>query len=155
MEYKPKHASTETTPEELAYDPYAKIVVNVHEPVYAGVTPEVLEAHQVTSLKNNDTLLKKRFAKLNGQIDNVREYLLENYDELDSHADEIARLLEIDLSKTVEVEVNVTFRTTIEIDPSKDVDDLGGYDFDFTIESASTDFEISDYDSDVIWVRES
>jgi hypothetical protein len=154
MQYTPKHAKTNQEPEALVYDPYAKVIINVSQS-HQGVTPEVLEAHQVTSLKNNEAIRSQRIVKLNGQIDNVRDYLIENYEELDNHADEIARLLEIELSKTVEVEINVTFRTTLEIDASKDVDDLDGYDFDFTIDSSSNDFEISDYDSDLIYIRES
>jgi hypothetical protein len=155
MQYTPKHKNPEATPEELAYDPYAKVVVNVHQPVYSGVTPLVLEAHEVTSLKNNDTLRQKRIAKLDASIEDVREYLIENYEELDEHAKTIADLLDIELVKTVEVDVNVTFRTTIELEVGKDVDDLGYHDFDFNIESSNNDFEISDFDSDVIYVRES
>jgi len=156
MTYSPKHASPiiPTVTEELTYDPYAQVVVNV-SPNYSSVIPELMEAHQLSSLKNNETVRSNRIVKLNGQIDNVRDYLIENYDELDSHADEIARLLDIELSRTVTVDVNVTFSTTIELEVGKDADDLGYFDFDFTIDSASTDFEISDYDSDVIYIRES
>jgi hypothetical protein len=155
MKYTAKHASPETTTEEVAYDPYAKIVVNVHQPVYSGVTPLVLEAHEVTSLKNNDTLRQKRIAKLDAGIESVREYLVENYNDLELHADEIAALLDIELVKTVEVDVNVTFSTTIELEVGKDVDDISYFDFDFNIESSNSSFEISDFDSDVIYIRES
>jgi len=138
---------------ELVYDPYAKIVVNV-SPSYASVTPEVLEAHQVTSLKNNETIRTQRIVKLNGQIDNVREYLLENYDELDNHADEIARLLDIELTNEVTVDVNVTFSVTMTLPMGTDADSVEGHDFSFDVISENSDYEITDYDTYVIYCNE-
>jgi len=138
---------------ELVYDPYAKIVVNV-SPSYASVTPEVLEAHQVTSLKNNETLRTQRIVKLNGQIDNVREYLLENYDELDNHADEIARLLDIELTNEVTVDVNVTFSVTMTLPMGTDANDVEGHDFSFDVISENSDYEITDYDTCTIYCTE-
>jgi len=153
MEYKPKHASTETTPEELVYDPYAKIYVNV-SPSYSSVTPEVLEAHQVTSLKNNETVRTNRIVKLNGQIDNVRDYLIENYDELGNHADEIARLLDIELTNEVTVDVNVTFSVTMTLPMGTEADSVEGYDFSFDVVSENSDYEIQDYDTFVVYCNE-
>jgi len=153
MEYKPKHASTETTPEELVYDPYAKIVVNV-SPSYSSVTPEVLEAHQVTSLKNNEEVRKQRIIKVNSQIDNVRNYLIENYDELGDHADEIARLLDIELTNEVTVDVNVTFSVTMTLPVGTDADSVEGHDFSFDITSENSDYEIQDYDTYVVYCTE-
>jgi len=138
---------------ELVYDPYAKIVVNV-SPSYASVTPEVLEAHQVTSLKNNETVRTQRIIKLNGQIDNVREYLLENYNELDNHADEIARLLDIELTNEVTVDVNVTFSATITLPMGTDANDVEGHDFSFDLISENSDYEIQDFDTYVIYCNE-
>jgi len=140
---------------EVTYDPYAKIVVNVHQPVYAGTTTLELYAHEVTSLKNNDKLRTQRLTKLDASIEDVRNYLIDNYEELDNHADEIAALLDIELVKTVEVMVNVTFNTTVELAIGKDVSDIDYSDFELTIESSNSDFEISDYDTDVIYIRES
>jgi len=154
MQYTPKHKNPEATPEELAYDPYAKIVVNVHQPVYSGVTPLVLEAHEVTSLKNNDTLRQKRIAKLDASIENVREYLVENYDELGEHADEIARLLDIELTNEVTVDVNVTFSVTMTLPMGTDANDVEGHDFSFDVISENSDYEIQDYDTCTIYCTE-
>jgi len=139
---------------ELVYDPYAKIVVNVHQPVYSGVTPLVLEAHEVTSLKNNDEIRKQRIVKLNGQIDNVRDYLIENYDELGDHADEIARLLNIELTNEVTVDVNVTFSVTMTLPVGTEADSVEGHDFSFDIISENSDYEIQDYDTYVVYCSE-
>lgn len=154
MTYTPTHSSPVST-EELTYDPYAKIVINTHKPAYAGVTPEVLEAHQVTSLSNNERIRRDLVTKYENSIDKVRDYLIENLDELEEYAVEIARLLDIELSRTVEVEVNVTYNLTVELEAGKDVSDLNEWDFDLTISESNNDFEISDYSTDVIYVRES
>ncbi len=144
----------ETTTPEVSYDPYAKIVVNVHQPVYSGVTPLVLEAHEVTSLKNNDTLRTQRVVKINGQIENVREYLVENYDSLDEHADEIARLLGIELTNEVTVDVNVTFSVTMTLPIGIEADSVDGSDFSFDISSENSDYEVQDYDTFVVYCNE-
>jgi len=146
---------TEVTPApEFLYDPYAKIVVNVHQPVYSGVTPLVLEAHEVTSLKNNDTLRTQRIVKLSGQISDVQEYLTENYDSLDEHADEIARLLGIELTNEVTVDVNVTFSVTMTLPIGIEADSVDGSDFSFHVESQNSDYEIADYDTFVVYCNE-
>ena len=143
----------ETTPE-ITYDPYAKIVVNTHQPVYSGVTPHTLEAHEVTSLFNNKELQAKNISKYRTQIENVREYLIENYDDLESHADEIARLLDIELTNEVTVDVNVTFSVTMTLPIGIEADSVDGHDFSFVIESENSDYEIQDYDSFVVYCTE-
>lgn len=153
MTYEAKHSNPNQEPEALVYDPYAKIVVNV-SPSYSSVTPEVLEAHQVTSLKNNEELRKQRIIKTNGQIDNVRDYLIENYDELGDHADEIARLLDIELTNEVTVDVNVTFSVTMTLPMGTDANDVEGHDFSFDLISENSDYEIQDFDTYVIYCNE-
>ncbi|NBW22851.1 MAG: hypothetical protein EBR82_84390 [Caulobacteraceae bacterium] len=149
-----RHANPNQAPDELVYDPYAKIVVNVHQPVYAGVTPLVLEAHEVTSLKNNDAIRSQRIVKLNSQIDNVREYLIENYDELGDHADEIARLLDIELTNEVTIDLNVTFSVTMALPVGIGADSVEGHDFSFDLISENSDYEIQDYDTYVVYCNE-
>ena len=144
---------TEQT-QELTYDPYAKIVVNTHQPVYSGVTPHTLEAHEVTSLYSNKTILASRNTKLEGRIENVREYLIENYDELGDHADEIARLLDIELTNEVTVDVNVTFSVTMTLPVGIDADSVEGHDFSFDIISENSDYEIQDFDTFVVYCNE-
>jgi hypothetical protein len=87
--------------------------------------------------------------------DKLKEYLIENYEEIGSeHSDEIARILGIDLHKTVDVEFNVTIKATITIPMDKDVEDLSVYDFDITIESNESDYEIEESDADIESIRE-
>ena len=82
--------------------------------------------------------------------DKLKDYLVENYDEIgEEHATEIANIFSIDLSKEVEVEFNVTIKATVSIPVNEDVSDLSVYDFDITIESNESKYEIQDFDADM------
>ena len=82
--------------------------------------------------------------------DKLKDYLVENYDEIgEEHATEIANIFSIDLSKEVEVEFNVTIKATVSIPVNEDVSDLSTYDFDITIESNESKYEIQDFDADI------
>lgn len=153
-EHTGRHSKPVTEPEVPTYDPYAKVVINTHQPVYAGTTPHILEAHEVTSLYNNNEIRTKRIATFESRIQNVREYLIENYEELDEHADEIARLLDIDLTNEVTVDVNVTFSVTMTLPIGIDADSVEGHDFNFDITSENSDYEIQDYETYVVYCNE-
>jgi hypothetical protein len=82
--------------------------------------------------------------------DKVKDYLVENYDEIgEEHATEIANILSIDLSKSVDVEFNVTIKATISIPVNKDVSDLSVYDFDVEISSNESEYDIEEFDVDI------
>ena len=81
--------------------------------------------------------------------DKLKDYLVENYDELGDHADEIAKIFSIDLSKEVEVEFNVTIKATISMPVNEDVSDLSVYDFDITLESNESKYEVQEFDADI------
>jgi hypothetical protein len=87
--------------------------------------------------------------------DKVQEYLVDNYDEIgEEHANEIARILGIDLHKTVDVVFDVTIRATVTIPMDKDVEDLSVYDFDIEISSNESDYEIEESEADIDSIRE-
>jgi hypothetical protein len=87
--------------------------------------------------------------------DKVKDYLVENYEEIgEEHSNEIARLLGIDLHKTVEVIFDVTIRATITVPMDKDVEDLSVYDFDIEISSNESDYEIEESEADIDSIRE-
>ena len=87
--------------------------------------------------------------------DKVKEYLIDNYDEIgEEHANEIATILGIDLHKTVDVVFDVTIRATVTIPMDKDVDDLSVYDFDIEISSNESDYEIEESEADIDSIRE-
>jgi hypothetical protein len=82
--------------------------------------------------------------------DKVKEYLVDNFDEIgEEHANEIANILGIELSKSVDVEFNVTIKATVCMPINKDVSDLSVYDFDVEISSNESDYEIEEFDVDI------
>ena len=81
--------------------------------------------------------------------DKLKDYLVENYDELDEHATEIANIFSIDLSKEVEVEFTVSIKATITIPVNEDVSDLSTYDFNVEISSNESKYEVEQFDADI------
>lgn len=146
---------TEITPTpEVSYDPYAKIVINKKPDYYSTGEFVEMTGYELSSIVRNEAIHRTENIKRANAISNLEEYLVENYDDLESHADAIAELLGLSLTKTVEIEVNVTFTITAELKAGVDVDTIDEYNLEFTVDSTTDDFEISDYSSDVIYSRE-
>lgn len=57
-------------------------------------------------------------------IESVKDYLIENYDDLTHHADEIAQLLDIELTRDVVYTVSMTAVVTVTCSPSDDAESL-------------------------------
>ena len=134
-----------------AYDPNAEMLIK--KGYYYG-TPANAEYATVTADDISRTYwkadaLKETNDRNSRAQDKLKDYLVENYDELGDHADEIAKIFSIDLSKEVEVEFNVTIKATISIPVNEDVSDLSVYDFDITIESNESKYEIQEFDADI------
>jgi hypothetical protein len=138
---------TEYKPE---YDPKATIVVR--KGYYYG-TPsdskfEVENADDISrAFWRVDALQSTNNSNSRAQ-DKLKDYLVENFDEIgEEHATEIANIFGMDLSKTVDVEFNVTIKATISIPVNEDVSDLSVYDFD--VEISSSEYEIDEFDADI------
>ena len=87
-------------------------------------------------------------------VDAVKDYLVENFEDIgEEHATEIANLLGVDLSKTIEVVFDVTIRATISVPVNKDVEDLSVYDFDIEISSNESEYEIEESEADIDSIR--
>jgi hypothetical protein len=140
---------TEYKPE---YDPKATIVVR--KGYYYG-TPsdskfEVENADDISRTYWRLDALQETNNRNSRAQDKLKEYLVENYDEIgEEHATEIANIFGIDLSKEVEVEFNVTIKATVSMPVNEDVSDLSIYDFDITIESNESKYEIQEFDADI------
>ena len=94
--------------------------------------------------------LKETNSRNSRAQDRLKDYLVENFDEIgEEHATEIANIFGIDLSKEVEVEFNVTIKATVSIPVNEDASDLSVYDFDITIESNESKYEIEQFDADI------
>ena len=100
----------------------------------------LLESHEVTN------------RNLSQRINAVGEYLTEQYDDLGEHANEIASLLEIDLTTERTLEVTVTFNITIEAPLSQtDADEIAS-ELDYEVTSGwGSDVSISDFSADVTY----
>jgi hypothetical protein len=139
------------------YDPKATLVVR--KGYYYGNPSE-----SKFELENADDIsrtywrldaLKETNERNSRAQDKVKEYLVENFDEIgEEHATAIANILGIELSKIVDVIFDVTIRASISIPVGKDVEDLSVYDFDVTIESNESDYEIEESDADIDSIRE-
>ena len=140
-----------------SYDPNAEMLIK--KGYYYG-TPANVEYATVTADDISRTYwkadaLKETNDRNSRAQDKVKDYLVENYEEIGSeHSDEIARLLGIDLHKTVEVIFDVTIRATITVPMDKDVEDLSVYDFDIEISSNESDYEIEESEADIDSIRE-
>ena len=81
----------------------------------------------------------------------LREYIVDNFDDLGEHAEPIAEIFSIDLTKSVEVEVKVTYSLTVTVPIGWTEDEISenlrypegfeSYDNDMCIESESADMD--------------
>ena len=81
----------------------------------------------------------------------LREYIVENFDDLGEHAEPIAEIFSIDLTKSVEVEVKMTYSLTVTVPLGWTEDEISenlrypeGFesdDNDMCIESESADMD--------------
>lgn len=79
-------------------------------------------------------------------IESVKEYLIDNYDDLGNHADEIATLLDIELTREVEYTVTMTATVTVTVTPGDDAESL--ISDNLYIESNSGSISVDDYTVD-------
>ena len=133
----------------LVYDSNATIVIN-KAPSYAHTPePEVKTAYEVSSTYRQISVLRDANDRHDNALAKVKSYLTENYEELEDHADEIARLLNIDLTQYITFEMNVTITGTLSLPIGKSFDDVSEYDFDIDLSVNDRDIEIEDYSADI------
>jgi len=148
-----KHGQEPETPEVLSYDPYAKIVYNSSDNYYSEVIPTIVTADKVTTVFRNQQQLAAIRDRHETNVDKVRDYLIENYEELDEHAEAIAKLLNIDLSTEIEVDISVSIRATITVPVGTSVYDISTNAFDVELISNDSEYEVQDYYADVDDIR--
>ena len=135
-----------------AYDPKATILVR--KGYYYG-TPsdskfELENADDISRTYWRLDALQETNNRNSRAYDKVKDYLVENFDEIgEEHANGIAEILGIELSKVVEVVFDVTIRATVSIPVNEDVSDLSVYDFDIEISSNESDYEIEESEADI------
>jgi hypothetical protein len=134
--------------EELKYDASAIIIINESDSVYDDAKPKVLTAQDVSQTMRSMKRTSKELMELKVKVDTVRDYLLENYQYMDDHAQEIADLLDLEMTKEVSVTVKVEFAVELAIKPNEDIGDI----IDSLSFSISHCEEVTDYtEGDVDW----
>lgn len=114
------------------YDENASIVIN-ESSYWSDLKPKAMTAQELSGIIRQYNAMTQREATKISNLDKCKEYLLENLDELDEHAIEIAKILDIDLEQSITVTLNVTINLDLTIPAGFDVDDLDESDFDISI----------------------
>lgn len=110
-----------------AYNPDELVSVKV------GDELQDVKKWRITNAYVDNERYAKRLSDLRTRIHRVEEYLQENYDDLELHADEIAELLDITLTREVTMRVTLEVEVVVEVPAGKDVDDIGS-DLSFAVE---------------------
>lgn len=114
------------------YDQDATIVIN-EASYWSDLKPKVMTAQELSGTIRQYNAIVQREATKISNLDKCKEYLLENLEELDDHAIQIAKILDIDLEQSITVTLNVTINLDLTIPAGFDVDDLDESDFDISI----------------------
>lgn len=137
----PMNEATPTPEVTLAdrYDSTALIVLNPSEYVEKSALDlnyDLRRLETYRSIANKQT----------SGIEAVKEYLVDNYDELEGHADSIAELLDIELTREVEYSVSITATVTVTIKPGDDAESI--ISDNLYVESNHSDITVDDYNVD-------
>lgn len=108
----------------LNYEPNAVITYNENDDAYGEVMPKIISAHDLNVMARSMKRTSKELMDLKRKVESVREYLLEAYEDMGDHAQEIADLLDVELVKEVSVTVTVEFEVQLALKPNEDLDDI-------------------------------
>ena len=137
-------ATPTTTPATLAdrYDSTAVIILSTNEDYVEksamDINYDLRRLDSFRSIANTQT----------ANIESVKEYLIENYDDLGDHADAIATLLDIELSSEVEYSVSMTVTVTVTVAPGDDAESLISR--NLYVESNDGNISVDDYEVDYV-----
>lgn len=134
--------------ETIKYDAQATIVINDSDSAYDDAKPRVMNAQEISAVLRYDKKRQEELAELKRKIEHVKEYLLEAYDDLGEHAQEIADWLDIELTKDVSVTVTVEFEVQLSVKPDEDMDDIL-MNLEYSMENHDSVIEY--YAGDVTW----
>lgn len=117
------------------------------------VSPNYAEV--ISTLESRIKSLEFANANLNTSVNNyytqtqqLRTYLMDNYDELEMHTTEIAEIFDLSLTKTVEFEATIVVTGSVELEIGSGID-LDEYITDvLTVDSYNGDVSIFDYSVD-------
>jgi predicted nuclease with TOPRIM domain len=124
------------------------------EPQPKSVEELTAENETLTKQLENANFWRTRNAEtlsnLESKVEKLEEYLDENWDTLDDHAESIAEIFGIDTEVEKEVSVSISGTMTIKAPRGYDWDDLSYSSFEVSIETNwSETFSIESYDLEV------
>jgi hypothetical protein len=134
--------------EDIKYDAHATIVINESDTAYDDAKPRVIDAQEISAMLRGDKRRQEQLTALSLKTISVQEYLVENYEELGEHAQEIADLLDLELTKEVSVTVTVEFEVQLSVKPDEDLDDIL-MNLEYSMENHDSVIEY--YSGDVTW----
>lgn len=134
--------------ETIKYDAQATIVINESDSAYDDAKPKLISAQDISTMGRSMKRTSQELMELKSKIEHVKEYLLEAYDDLGEHAQEIADWLDIELTKDVSVTVTVEFEVQLSVKPDEDMDDIL-MNLEYTMENHDSVIEY--YAGDVTW----
>jgi hypothetical protein len=115
----------------------------------APIDPRIEELNKTIENKENALqILRSQVSSYSNQVGQLREYLVDNGEDMELHAEDIANIFDIELTKTIE------FEATVVITGSVDVSIFDSFDLDSLlsdsvyVDSNNGDIEISDYSVD-------
>lgn len=79
----------------------------------------MIESLQDRSSKNSESL-----GKYQRQVSDLKQYLKDNYDELDGHAEAIAQIFDIELTREIEYDIVIHARAVVEVGLDEDGEDI-------------------------------
>ena len=110
--------------EDIKYDGHATIIINESDTAYDDAKPRVMNAQEISAILRYDKRRQEELAELKRKVEHVREYLIESYHDLDDHAQEIADLLDLELTRDVMVTVTVEWEINLSVKPGDDIGDI-------------------------------
>lgn len=140
----------------LVYDKQATIVLNKNPDYYSEQKLSQHTATELSRVVRDSERHERNSVMAQGKINFAEDYIKENHESLgQEHVKALADLLGFDLFNTIEVtfQVEITANVTVPLD--KKFSDLSEYDFDITIESNESDYEIDDFEATIEGMRES
>ena len=124
------------------YDHWAPVVLELHGEFVSKTVSDLEYAYKrVDSYRSISNTMTTN-------IESVKNYLIENYEELGTHADEIATLLDIELSSEVEYSVSMTVTVTVTVAPGDDAESLISR--NLYVESNDGNISVDDYEVDYV-----
>ena len=97
----------------------------------------------IESLQSRSSMDSQRINLYTNSVNSLKEYLIDNYSDLELHADSIADIFDISLKRTVSVNFIIHGSATVEVEPGFDVEDL--ITDNLFVDANHGDIEIDDY----------